>query len=97
MKNLIDSFLEDEISDQEYYDGIYEFIVSFNIRCGEYEGNRFIIKKMDHINFFIFDEYVYPEDGHREIHKTISIYKDNLIKLINEYAKKQGLKLRDSY
>ncbi|KON90116.1 hypothetical protein AF332_27160 [Sporosarcina globispora] len=30
MKNLIDSFLEDEISYQEYYDGIYELCICKN-------------------------------------------------------------------
>lgn len=96
MKNLIDSFLEDYISDQEFYDGIYDFIVSFNIRCGEYQCNRFIIKKMDHLNFIIFEEYVL-QDGHRTIHNSISIFKDDLIKLINQFANKQGFELRDSY
>ncbi|MEH7123234.1 hypothetical protein V7127_08250 [Bacillus sp. JJ1773] len=95
MQELTQSFLEDEISDQEFYDGIIDFLYSYNIRCGEYECNRFVIKKIDHLNFIIFDEYVI--DGKREIHNSVSIHKNKLINLINEYAKTQGIILRNSY
>ncbi|MBD1383593.1 hypothetical protein [Metabacillus arenae] len=95
MRELIQSFLEDEISDQEFYDGIIDFIYSYNIRCGEYECNRFVIKKMDHLNFIIFDEYVI--DAKREIHNSVLIHKNKLINLVNEYAKRQGIILRNSY
>ncbi|UOQ83528.1 hypothetical protein [Gracilibacillus salinarum] len=89
MQAFIQTFLEDEVSDQEFYDGIIDFIYSFNIRCGEYEGNRFVIKKMDHLNFIIYDEY--EIDGKREIHHSKSIHKNTLIKLVNDYAKRQGI------
>ncbi|PGS46514.1 hypothetical protein [Bacillus sp. AFS041924] len=95
MKNVIESFLEDEISHQEFYDGIIDFIDSYNIRCGEYECNTFVIKKMDHLNFIIFQEYVL-QDGHRTIHESFTIFKDNLISTINKFAKKQGFQIRDS-
>ncbi|UOQ49794.1 hypothetical protein MUN88_06890 [Gracilibacillus caseinilyticus] len=94
MQELIQSFLEDEISDQDFYDGIIDFVFSYNIRCGEYEGNRFVIKKMDHLNFIIYDEYVI--DGKREIHHSVSIHKNKLINLVNEYAKRQGIIVRNS-
>lgn len=97
MINVIERFLEDEISTQELYDDILNFITSFHIRNGEFEGNYFIIKKMDQINFFIFAENIYPDDNHREIPYSTSIYRESLIKQINEYAKKQGLKLNGSY
>ena len=35
MEEMVHSFLEVEISDQEYYDGIIDFIFSGNIRSGE--------------------------------------------------------------
>jgi hypothetical protein len=95
MQELIQLFLEDEISDQEFYDGIIDFIYSFNIRCGEYECNRFVIKKMDHLNFIIFDEY--EIEGKREIHNSVSINKNILINFVNEFAKNQGIKLRNSF
>lgn len=92
MQELLQAFLEDELSDQEFYDGIIEFIYSYNIRSGEYEGNRFVIKKMDLLNFIIFEEYVI--DGKRKIGNTIPISRKKLIKRINLYAKNQGLLLR---
>ncbi|GAA0415888.1 MAG: hypothetical protein ACQEWU_07145 [Bacillota bacterium] len=95
MQELLQSFLEDEISDQEFYDGIIDFVYSFNIRSGEYECNRFVIKKMDHLNFIIFDEYVI--DDKREIHNSVSIHKNKFIKLVNEFAKKQGIIIRSSF
>ncbi|KAA0560727.1 hypothetical protein ACQCWA_00065 [Rossellomorea aquimaris] len=95
MQEIIQSFLEDEITDQEFYDGIIGFIYSFNIRCGEYECNRFVIKKMDHLNFIIFDEY--EIEGKREIHNSVSLNKNVIISMVNEFAKKQGFTLRTSF
>lgn len=93
MEKIMESFLETEISDQKYYDGILRFIYSGNIRCGEYECNQFVIKKIDLYNFIIFEEY---EINHkREIHGCFSINKNELIRSINKYAKKQGFFIRD--
>jgi hypothetical protein len=47
IKNVIERFLDDEILHQELYEEIINFITSFHIRNGEFEGNYFIIKKMD--------------------------------------------------
>jgi hypothetical protein len=96
MINTIERFLDDEISNQELYEAIVNFITHPHIRNGEFEGNYFIIKKMDPINFFIYAENIYP-DNHREIPYCASIYCDILVSLINEHAKKQGFKLRGSY
>lgn len=92
MIDVIERFLRDEISSQELYEDIYNFITSFHIRNGEFEANYFIIKKMDESNFFIYAENIYP-DNHREIPYSISIYKNNLIQKINEYAYSRGLKI----
>ena len=83
--NVIEDFLLSEINTQELYDDIIAFITSFHIRNGEFEGNVYIIKKMDQTNFIIFPEFDDREGG-REIHAAESIYRDNLIKVINEYA-----------
>ncbi|RLL48314.1 hypothetical protein D8M04_03320 [Oceanobacillus piezotolerans] len=93
MHGMLQSFLETEISHQDYYDGIISFIYSVNIRSGEYECNQFIVKKMDLLNFIIYEEYEINQK--REIHYSFSIYKNKLIKAINDYAKKQGLLIRD--
>lgn len=45
MIDTIERFLDDEISSQEMYEAIYNFITSFHIRSGEFEGNHYIIKK----------------------------------------------------
>ncbi|KIV57784.1 hypothetical protein AM501_04425 [Aneurinibacillus migulanus] len=91
--NVIERFLDDEISSQELYESIYDFITSFHIRKGEFEANYFIIKKMDTLNFMIFPENIYP-DNHREIPYCVSIYKDDLITKINAYARKQGFNVK---
>ncbi|SDO04705.1 hypothetical protein SAMN04487897_107184 [Paenibacillus sp. yr247] len=94
MINVIERFLEAEISSQELYEDIHYFITSFHIRNGEFEANEFIIKKMDSVNFIIFPEYVYPTDGHREIPYCSSVYKDDLISKINEHAKTKGFTVK---
>lgn len=92
MLEKMESFLANEITDQEYYDGIIDFVTSCNIRSGEYECNEYVIKKMDAFNFIIFPEYII--DGKREIHSSVSISKEKLVKLITSYARKQGFVLR---
>lgn len=93
MQEILTEFLETEITDQDYYDGIIHFIYSGNIRCGEYECNQFVVKKMDLLNYIIFEEYVI--DKKREIHQSFSVSKSKLLKVINEYAKKQGFIIRN--
>lgn len=92
--DLLKRFLDDEISSQEMYESIYDFVCSYHIRKGEFEGNYYIIKKMDHDNFFIFPENIYP-DSHREIPNCVSIYKKMLITEINNYAKVIGINTRN--
>lgn len=83
--NVLERFLQSEINTQELYDDIISFITSFHIRNGEFEGNEFVIKKMDQTNYIIFPEYE-DEDGEREIHAAMAIYRNDLIKEINNYA-----------
>lgn len=90
--NVIDSFLQAEINTQNLYDDIIYFITSLHIRNGEFEGNEYIIKKMDQINFIIFPEYENDKGG-REIHSAEAIYGVTLIKKINEYAITKGIKI----
>ena len=92
--NVLERFLQSEINTQELYDDIILFITSFHIRNGEVEGNEFIIKKMDQTNYIIFPEYE-GGDGEREIHAAIAIYRNNLIKEINDCATKKGIIVRE--
>lgn len=92
--NVLERFLQSEINTQELYDDIILFITSFHIRNGEFEGNEFIIKKMDQTNYIIFPEYE-DGDGGREIHAAIAIYRYNLIKEINDCATNKGIIVRE--
>lgn len=91
---VIESFLQSEINTQDLYDDIISFITSFHVRNGEFEGNEYVIKKMDQINFIIFPEYE-DDKGEREIHAAEAIYREKLIKRINEYAVTKGIKIRN--
>ncbi len=88
--NVMEEFLQSEINTQELYEEIMNFITSYHVRNGEFEGNEYIIKKMDQTNFIIFPEYE-DEEGEREIHAAEAVYRENLIKRINEYALKKNI------
>lgn len=88
--NVMEGFLQSEINTQDLYNDIMYFITSYHVRNGEFEGNEYIIKKMDQTNFIIFPEYE-DEDGEREIHAAEAVYRENLIKRINEYASKKNI------
>lgn len=92
--NVLERFLQAEINTQELYDDMISFITSFHIRNGEFEGNEFIIKKMDQTNFIIFPEYE-VEDGEKEIHAAQAVYRKNLIKEINKYAVTKDIMIRE--
>ena len=88
----MDRFLRDEISCQKLYEDIVCFINSFHIRNGEFEGNYYIIKKMDSLNFMIYAENIFP-DGHREIPYSMTVYKSILLDKIQNYATEVGLEI----
>ncbi|WP_175989496.1 hypothetical protein [Bacillus sp. Marseille-Q1617] len=94
MDNVIKRFLQSEIMYQDLYDEIMNFISNVHIRSGEFEGNEFIIKKMDQDNFIIFPEYTFTGESQRDIPYSTSIYRKNLIKEINDYAQVQGIKMK---
>lgn len=92
--DVIQEFLKYEIYPNGMYEDIIHFITSSHIRSGEFEGNEYVIKKMDHSNFLVFSEYS-TQNGEREIHFATSIYKFQLLEIINEYAKSQGICLSE--
>ncbi|WP_219836075.1 hypothetical protein [Paenibacillus sp. R14(2021)] len=94
MNEIIAEFLNDEVGCQDFYDSIYNFIADQNIRAGEYEGNIFVIKKMDRLNFIIFKEYVFRDSGLRTIHNSISLFRKDLLKAVNEHAATQGFTVK---
>ncbi|WP_413376446.1 hypothetical protein [Paenibacillus taichungensis] len=93
-QEVIKRFLEDEIPSQELYEAIFDFIDSAHIRSGEFEGNYFIIKKMDLNNFIIYAENIHPDENHREIPYSTSIYKESLLKAINNQARENNYILK---
>ncbi len=80
----IEEFSYHELSDHDACKAIYEFVTSYDIRCGEYEGNSYVIKKIDRENFIIFLENQYP-DGHIEIPWAIAIYKNQLLNILSHH------------
>lgn len=94
MNEIIAEFLEEEVIYQEWYDSIYNFIADQNIRAGEYEGNIFVLKKMDRLNFIIFKEYTFRDSGLREIHRSTNIFRKDLLKAVNNHAFARGFTVR---
>jgi len=94
--DIMERFLRDEISSQELYEDIVQFINSFHIRNGEFEANYYIIRKMDQMNFLIYAENTFP-DGHREIPYSITLYKDKLMEMVQSYAKENGLTIIEEF
>lgn len=88
--DTLDKFLQAEINSKEYYESIMNFILSHEIRKGEFEGNEYIIMKMDRDNFIIFPEYDEGENG-IQIPFSFSIYKEDLVEKINSYVRKKGI------
>lgn len=88
--DVLNKFLQAEINSKEYYESIMNFISTYEIRKGEFEGNEYIIMKMDRDNFIIFPEYDEEEDG-VQIPFSFSIYKNKLIEEINRYAQVKGI------
>lgn len=88
--DVLSKFLQAEINSKEYYECIINFIDLYEIRRGEFEGNEYVIMKMDRDNFIIFPEYDDMEDS-RQIPFSLAIYKKNLVDAINNYAQEKGI------
>lgn len=78
-KKILKEFLDTEFFCVEAADGIIQFILDANIRNGEYEGNEFILKKLNLYNFVIFKEYVYRDAMCPEISCVTAFSRDELL------------------
>lgn len=58
---------EDELMDEETYKTIYDFITLDNFRSGEYEGNRFLFRKIDRTYVQVEDLVAFENTGKRRI------------------------------
>lgn len=65
--NFLQQFLESEIMDQETYKTIYDFITLDNFRSGEYEGNQYVIRKINRQYIQIEDEVAFENTGLRRV------------------------------
>ena len=88
--DVLNKFLQAEINSKEYYESIINFINLYEIRKGEFEGNEYVIMKMDRDKFIIFPEYDDGEGG-IQIPFSLSIYKNSLLDAINSYAQEKGV------
>ena len=61
---------------------------------GEYEGNIFVIKKLDRLNFIIYKEFSYRKDGQREIYNAVSISRKDLLNALNTHGMAQGFRVK---
>ena len=78
-KEILDEFLYDEFGIEEARHNILYFMLNENIRSGEYEGNRRILKKLDIYNFIIFTDDISPTDLHREISGCAAFSRQELL------------------
>lgn len=78
-KKILREFLSDEFSNEAAQQDILYFMLNENIRSGEYEGNRQVLKKLDSFNFVIFTDDFYPVDMHREISDCAAFSRQELL------------------
>jgi hypothetical protein len=84
---MLDRFLGTEASNQDIAEAMLSFINSYHIRSGEFEGNEFVILKLDYVNFIIYYEMV-DKEGNRGVNKSLAIYRHDLQKAIFNCSKK---------
>lgn len=93
--DMIKDFLYSEMSIEELYKEVIFFINSDEIQKGEFEGNQYILKKIDKENFILYAEYENEEGRVKDMSGTVKdmsgtaqfIHKDKLIEIIEKYRK----------
>ena len=87
---MIKDFLYSEMSIEELYKEVIFFINSDEIQKGEFEGNQYILKKIDKENFILYAEYEDKEGVVKDMSGTAQfIHKDKLIEMIEKYRQKK--------
>lgn len=90
-EKILEGFLETEIQSAGLYRGIIDFIESCEIRNGEFECNEYIIKKLDRNNFLLYPEYGDGVHVDIQVPYAAAIYKNELIKAVNDRARLNGI------
>ena len=83
---MIKDFLYSEMIIEELCKEVIFFINSDEIQKGEFEGNQYILKKIDKENFILYAEYEDKEGRIKDMSGTVQfIHKDKLIEIIEKY------------
>lgn len=82
--DVLKNFLEAEISSIELLEDMLMFINSNEIRKGEFEGNEYIIYKVDKENFILYP--VYDVKIELQILYSLSINRNELLTAINDFV-----------
>lgn len=80
--DFIKQFLDTELIDLETYKTIYNFIALDNFRFGEYEGNQYIIRKINNIHIQIEDEVATKNTG---IPRVVSYRRREILHILENY------------
>ena len=80
--DFIKQFLDSEIMDLETYKTIYDFIALDNFRFGEYEGNQYVIRKINKKHIQIEDEVATKNTG---IPCVETHLREELLPILEEY------------
>ncbi len=87
------TLLAEELQYEESYLALADFVESMNIRNGEYEAARFVVKKMDRENFILYTEA--PESAERLISACIAVSATKLTGWMAQIAEDNGLQLEE--
>jgi len=81
-QNILNRFLKAELSYEEAQQAIIYFILNVNIRCGDYTGNEFVLKKLSLHRFAIHSEYIDAKEETVDIYNIAVYSKDELLHAI---------------
>jgi len=94
----LEPFIEAEIigvntpEHNKMYLAIREFVESCEVRCGEFEGHCYIIKKINRDTFMLYQEHEMP-DGMFYSAEAIIVHKKALLNAIDKAALNEGISI----
>jgi hypothetical protein len=81
-QGILNRFLEAELSYEDAQQAIIYFISNENIRCGDYTGNEFVLKKLSLHRFAIHSEFIDAKEQIIDIYNIAVYSKDELLNAI---------------
>lgn len=78
-QGILNRFLEAELSYEDAQQAIIYFILNGNIRCGDYVGNEFVLKKLSLHRFAIHSEFIDAKEQIIDIYNLAVYSKDELL------------------